>query len=196
MESNGKTVDREGRAVDVATGPVIWGEPGTNSQHAFFQLIHQGSDLIPADFIAPVRTHNRTGDHHPMLLANFLAQTEALMAGKTPEQAHRELVANGLGESEAAALLPHKVFAGNKPSNTLMCEQMTPGTLGALIALYEHKVFVQGTIWGINSFDQWGVELGKQLASTLLAEVRSGESGAHDASTLGLLDYIRTHSYA
>ena len=189
MESNGKRVRADGTEVDYSTGPVIWGEPGTNGQHAFFQLIHQGTDLIPADFIAPVRSQNPIGEHHNMLLANFLAQTEALMTGKDQAQVESELRDKGMNAEEIAALAPHKVFEGNRPTNTLMFDELTPEILGSLIALYEHKVFVQGKIWAINSFDQWGVELGKELASTLLTELRSGQAGVHDSSTLGLFNY-------
>lgn len=187
MESNGKHVQFDGSEVDYSTGPVIWGEPGTNGQHAFFQLIHQGTDLIPADFIAPVNTQNPIGEHHNMLLANFLAQTEALMTGKTQSAAEQELRDKGIDEKEIAAIAPHKVFDGNRPSNTIMVDALTPTALGSLIALYEHKVFVQGKIWGINSFDQWGVELGKQLASNILDELQSKQIGSHDSSTSGLL---------
>ena len=187
MESNGKRVQIDGSAINYKTGPVIWGEPGTNGQHAFFQLIHQGTDLIPADFIAPVKSQNPVADHHTMLLANFLAQTEALMKGKTLQQAEAELREQGFEESRVAALAPHKVFEGNRPTNTIMVDELTPKALGSLIAMYEHKVFVQGKIWGINSFDQWGVELGKQLASAILGEMQSQEIGSHDSSTAGLL---------
>ena len=188
MESNGKRVTRDGRPVDYATCPVIWGEPGTNGQHAFYQLLHQGTALIPADFIAPVRTHNPIGHHHELLIANFIAQTEALMRGKTADEVHDELAAQGLGADEIDRLVPHKVFPGNRPTNSIVIEQLTPRALGALIALYEHKVFVQGVIWGVNSFDQWGVELGKQLASRVLAEARSHAVGEeHDASTSALI---------
>jgi len=150
MESNGKRVQIDGTAIDYKTGPVIWGEPGTNGQHAFFQLIHQGTDLIPADFIAPVKSQNPVGEHHKMLLANFLAQTEALMTGKTLQQVESELQDNGMGKEQIAALAPHKVFAGNRPTNTIMVDELTPKALGSLIAMYEHKVFVQGKIWGVN----------------------------------------------
>jgi len=187
MESNGKHVKIDGSEVDYSTGPIIWGEPGTNGQHAFFQLIHQGTDLIPADFIAPVKSQNPIGDHHNMLLANFLAQTEALMTGKTLSEAKQELQDKGVDEKSIAAIAPHKVFEGNRPSNTIMFDELTPEILGSLIALYEHKVFVQGKIWGINSFDQWGVELGKQLATALLGELQSQQIGGHDSSTSGLL---------
>ena len=189
MESNGKRVQADGTAVDYKTGPVIWGEPGTNGQHAFFQLIHQGTDLIPADFIAPVKSQNQIGEHHKMLLANFLAQTEALMTGKTLQQAESELCDTGMDKKQIAALAPHKVFEGNRPTNTIMVDELTPKALGSLIAMYEHKVFVQGKIWGVNSFDQWGVELGKQLATAILAELQSGKVSAHDSSTSGLLSH-------
>jgi len=190
MESNGKRVSAKGVAVDVKTGAVIWGEPGTNGQHAFFQLLHQGTDLIPADFIAPMRSQKPIGQHHDMLLANFFAQTEALMMGKTRAQAETELRDTGLNDAEVAALAEHKVFEGNRPTNTIVFDALTPVTLGSLIALYEHKVFVQGKIWGINSFDQWGVELGKQLATTIFSEIKSGETSAHDSSTTGLLAHF------
>ena len=189
MESNGKRVQINGAAVDYKTGPVIWGEPGTNGQHAFFQLIHQGTDLIPADFIAPVKSQNPIGEHHKMLLANFLAQTEALMTGKTLQQVESELTNNGMDKQQIAALAPHKVFEGNRPTNTLMVDELTPKALGSLIAMYEHKVFVQGKIWGVNSFDQWGVELGKQLATAILTELQSGKVNKHDSSTSGLLSH-------
>lgn len=190
MESNGKSVDREGQPVTVSTGPIIWGGLGSNGQHAFYQLLHQGTRLIPADFLAPVNSQNPTGDHHPILLANCLAQAEALMMGKTEEQARAELQAQGLQGAELEALLPYKVFAGNRPSNAIFYRRLTPRTLGSLIALYEHRVFVQGVIWNINSFDQWGVELGKQLANAILPELKGERpAGQHDASTLGLMNY-------
>lgn len=184
MESNGKYVDRSGEAVNYQTGPVIWGEPGTNGQHAFYQLIHQGSKLIPCDFIAPARTHNQLGDHHPKLLANFFAQTEALMNGKTAAEAQAELEASGLEPEAIKKLLPFKVFEGNRPTNSILAKQITPRTLGSLIALYEHKIFVQGVIWNIFSFDQWGVELGKQLAKQILPELETDAPvNSHDGST-------------
>lgn len=189
MESNGKRVQIDGTEVDYSTGPVIWGEPGTNGQHAFFQLIHQGTDLMTADFIAPVKSQNKIGEHHNMLLANFLAQTEALMTGKTQAEVEAELTANGADAETTARLASHKVFEGNRPTNTIMMDELNPASLGSLIALYEHKVFVQGKIWGINSFDQWGVELGKQLAAALLSELQSGQVGEHDSSTVGLLQH-------
>jgi glucose-6-phosphate isomerase len=188
MESNGKGVDRDGNAVDYATGPVLFGEPGTNGQHAFYQLIHQGTHLIPCDFLAPVETQNPLGDHHRLLLSNVLAQAEALMRGRTRAEAEAELRAEGLPEAEVARLAPHKVFPGDRPSTTILFRRLDPATLGALVALYEHKVFVQGIVWRINSFDQWGVELGKQLAKPILAELESGVPGTiHDASTAALI---------
>jgi glucose-6-phosphate isomerase len=192
MESNGKSVDRQGRPVNYATGPVVWGGLGSNGQHAFYQLLHQGTRLIPADFLAPVNSQDPIGAHHAILLANCLAQAEALMMGKTEAHARAELQVQGLPEPELVALLPYKVFQGNRPSNTILYHRLTPKTLGSLIALYEHKVFVQGVIWNINSFDQWGVELGKQLANAILPELRGQKPlGQHDASTLGLLNYCR-----
>jgi glucose-6-phosphate isomerase len=188
MESNGKSVDRSGARVSYKTGPVIWGEPGTNGQHAFYQLIHQGTRLIPADFLAPAITHNPIGEHHTILLSNFFAQTEALMRGKTEEEVRTELERAGLGEDAIQALLPHKVFEGNKPTNSILFTKLTPRVLGSLIAMYEHKIFVQGVIWNIFSFDQWGVELGKQLANKILPELSDGNPvGSHDASTQGLI---------
>lgn len=181
MESNGKNVDRNGKPVSIQTGPIVWGEPGTNGQHAFYQLIHQGTKLIPCDFIAPAISHNPLGDHHPKLLSNFFAQTEALMNGKTIE----EVKAEGTAEE----LVPFKVFTGNRPTNSFLLKQITPRSLGSLIALYEHKIFVQGVIWNIYSFDQWGVELGKQLANKILPELKDdGEVTSHDTSTNGLIN--------
>ena len=187
MESNGKSVQMDGSDCEVSTGPVIWGEPGTNGQHAFFQLLHQGTELISADFIVAAKSQNPTGRHQHMLLANCIAQTEALMRGKTVAEASAELKAKGADNIDV--LSHHKVFSGNRPTNTLIFDELNPHVLGALIALYEHKVFVQGKIWGLNSFDQWGVELGKELASTVLSELESGTPGEHDASTLGLINY-------
>jgi len=187
MESNGKSVDRDGQEVDYATGPIIFGEPGTNGQHAFYQLIHQGTHLIPCDFIAPITSQNPTGRHHAMLLSNTLAQTEALMRGKNAEEVRAELVKDGKTGAALDALLPHKVFTGNRPTNTILMDQLDPYRLGMLVALYEHKVFVQGIIWNINSFDQWGVELGKQLAKVILPELEGEGAKAHDASTAGLI---------
>jgi glucose-6-phosphate isomerase len=192
MESNGKAVNRNGEPVDYATGPVIWGEPGTNGQHAFYQLIHQGTVLIPCDFIAPAKSHNSIGDHHLKLLSNFFAQTEALMNGKTDEEAEKELSNAGFTKDEVAKLLPYKVFAGNKPTNSFLIKKITPFTLGNLIALYEHKIFVQGVIWNIYSFDQWGVELGKQLAGKILPELENNETVSnHDSSTNNLINHYK-----
>jgi len=192
MESNGKRVTLDGAVVDYATGPIIWGEPGTNGQHAFYQLIHQGTRLIPCDFIAGVNSHNPLGRHQPILLSNFLAQTEALMKGKNEAEARAELEASGLAPAEVEKLLPHKIFPGNRPTNSLLYRRLTPRTLGALIAFYEHKIFVQGVIWNVNSFDQWGVELGKQLAQTILPELEGEKaSTGHDSSTQRLIEYCR-----
>ena len=189
MESNGKSVDRNGEPVEYATGPIIWGEPGTNGQHAFYQLIHQGTPLIPCDFIAPAISHNPIGDHHEKLLSNFFAQTEALMNGKNETEAEDELIKQGLSAETIARLLPFKIFSGNKPSNSILLKEITPFSLGELIALYEHKIFVQGIIWNIYSFDQWGVELGKQLANKILPELQNNEAVSnHDASTNGLIN--------
>ena len=192
MESNGKGVTREGEPLAWDSGPVVWGEPGTNGQHAFFQLMHQGTELVPADFILPVQTHYPLGDHHRILMANCLAQTEALMKGKTAEEVRAELAARGLEADEIEALVPHRTFPGNRPSTTLLLRKLTPHNLGALIALYEHRIFVESIIWRINAFDQWGVELGKQLAGEL-EKALAGERGCEDrdASTCGLLDAIR-----
>ena len=189
MESNGKYVDRNGEPVDYQTGPIIWGEPGTNGQHAFYQLIHQGTKLIPCDFLAPAQTHNPLGDHHEKLLANFFAQTEALMMGKTQEEAAEELHEQEKSEEAIEKLAIFKSFEGNKPTNSILFEKLTPYTLGNLIAMYEHKIFVQGVIWNIFSFDQWGVELGKQLAKKILPELEGdGEVSSHDGSTNGLIN--------
>jgi glucose-6-phosphate isomerase len=191
MESNGKSVTRDGRPVDTPTCPVIWGEPGTNGQHAFFQLLHQGTDLIPVDFVAPLAASHGLPDHHRLLLANCIAQSKALMVGKTADEVRAELSAAGLAGEALEALVPHRVFPGNRPSNTLLLPDLSPRSLGALIALYEHKVFVQSVIWGINAFDQWGVELGKQIATRIAAELAGGDAGEHDASTLGLIAAAR-----
>ncbi|OIO71143.1 MAG: glucose-6-phosphate isomerase [Zetaproteobacteria bacterium CG_4_9_14_3_um_filter_49_83] len=194
MESNGKRVDRDGETVDYSTGPIIWGEPGTNGQHAFYQLIHQGTKLVPCDFLAPIETKNPVGRHHPMLLSNFFAQTEALMCGKTAEEVRAELEEEGLSGEALEALLPHKVFPGNKPTNSILFQKLTPHTLGALIAMYEHKIFAQSVIWGVNAYDQWGVELGKQLARKILPELDDHEIViSHDASTNGLINYYKDH---
>ncbi|MBP5406093.1 glucose-6-phosphate isomerase [bacterium] len=195
MESNGKSTDRSGDPVNYQTGQIIWGEPGTNGQHAFYQLIHQGTKLIPADFIAPAISHNPVGDHHVKLLANFFAQTEALMNGKTAEEAKAELEKAGKSQEEIAKLLPFKVFIGNKPTNSILVKKITPCTLGALIAVYEHKIFTQGLIWNIFSFDQWGVELGKQLATKILPELKSDEKvTTHDSSTNNLINKFKALS--
>jgi glucose-6-phosphate isomerase len=192
MESNGKSVDRAGNPVMYQTGPVIWGEPGTNGQHAFYQLIHQGTKMIPCDFLAPAISHNLISDHHDKLLSNFFAQTEALMMGKTGDEVRAELSAAGMPDHEISFHLPFRVFEGNRPSNSILFKKLTPRTLGSLIALYEHKIFVQGVIWNIFSFDQWGVELGKVLAKKILPELETaGETGGHDGSTNGLINYFK-----
>lgn len=189
MESNGKYIDRTGKPVSYETGPIVWGEPGTNGQHAFYQLIHQGTRIVPCDFIAPAISHNPIGDHHAKLLSNFFAQTEALMNGKTKEEVHAELEKAGLKEEEIQKLLPYKVFTGSRPTNSFLLKKITPYALGSLIALYEHKIFVQGVIWNIYSFDQWGVELGKQLANKILPELENEEKvKSHDSSTNGLIN--------
>lgn len=187
MESNGKSVDRAGKAVSYNTGNIIWGEPGTNSQHAFFQLIHQGTKLIPAHFIGFSTALHGNKDHHDKLMANFFAQTEALMSGKTEEQVREELVQKGMDKTEMEHLVPFKIFTGNKPTTTLLIDKLTPNTLGALVAMYEHKIFVEGVVWNIYSYDQWGVELGKQLASVILDEMDNSTSVKHDSSTAQLL---------
>ncbi|PLY15251.1 MAG: glucose-6-phosphate isomerase [Sedimenticola sp.] len=192
MESNGKGVTRDGLPVDYSTGPVIWGAAGTDGQHAFYQLIHQGTQVISSDFIAPVHSHNELSDQHEKLLANFFAQTEALMKGRTREEAEAELRTQGLGDEARQALLPHKVFPGNRPTNSILIDKLTPRRLGALIALYEHKIFVQGVVWGVNSYDQWGVELGKQLAGVILKELEGdARPELHDASTSGLVAHFK-----
>lgn len=189
MESNGKSIDRNGEAVSYQTGPIVWGEPGTNGQHAFYQLIHQGTKLIPCDFIAPSQSHNPIGDHHEKLLANFFAQTEALMMGKSAEKASEELKEKGMDQAAIDKLVPFKVFEGDKPTNSILIKKITPYTLGSLIALYEHKIFVQGSLWNVNSFDQWGVELGKQLANLILPELSHNNPViGHDSSTNGLIN--------
>jgi len=194
MESNGKSVTHAGKPVDYSTGPIIWGEPGTNGQHAFYQLIHQGTKLIPCDFLAPVETKNPVGRHHPILLSNFFAQTEALMMGKNESEVRTELEAEGLSGDELEALLPHKVFSGNRPTNSILFQKLTPHALGGLIAMYEHKTFVQSIIWDVNAFDQWGVELGKQLARKILPELDDHEEvKTHDSSTNGLINYYKEH---
>jgi glucose-6-phosphate isomerase len=192
MESNGKRVARDGKPVQVSTGPIIWGEPGTNGQHAFYQLIHQGTKLIPCDFLAPCVTQNAIGEHHTLLMSNFFAQTEALMKGKTEAEVKEELVKSGMAADEVEALAPHKVFPGNKPTNSIMFDKLTPKCLGSLIAMYEHKIFVQGIVWDINSFDQWGVQLGKELANKILPELKQDAPVAtHDSSTNGLMNHFK-----
>jgi glucose-6-phosphate isomerase len=193
MESNGKHVDRNGKDVDYETGPIIWGEPGTNGQHAFYQLIHQGTKLIPCDFIAPAQSHNPLGEHHTLLLSNFFAQTEALMNGKALDVVTAELKASGKTEAEISEIAPFKVFEGNRPTNSILVKKITPRSLGSLIAMYEHKIFVQGILWNIYSFDQWGVELGKQLAGKILPELRNDDKvTSHDASTNGLINKFKS----
>jgi glucose-6-phosphate isomerase len=193
MESNGKSASRDGTLIrDYTTGPIVWGEPGTNGQHAFYQLLHQGTHLVPCDFIVAAKSQNPIGEHQAILVANCIAQAEAMMRGKTADEARAELRASGLSEDEVARLVPHKTFVGNRPSNTFMMERLTPHALGRLIALYEHKIFVQGVVWNIYSFDQWGVELGKQLAKVVLPEL-GGSEGQHDASTEQLIRYYRDH---
>jgi len=196
MESNGKYVTRSGNRVNYSTGPIVWGEPGTNGQHAFYQLIHQGTRIIPCDFIAPVKSHNsdlRDGLHHNLLLCNFLAQTEALMKGKDRATVEKELKDAGKSQAEINSIGPHKEFTGNRPTNSIMVDMVTPFTLGAMIAMYEHKIFTQGIIWDINSYDQWGVELGKQLAKAIEPELtQDGMVNSHDSSTNGLINHIKT----
>ncbi len=192
MESNGKSVDRNGKPTDYQTGTIIWGEPGTNSQHAFFQLIHQGTKLIPADFIGFKKSLHGDIDHHQKLMANFFAQTEALMNGKTADEVRSELEAKNMSAEAIQKLLPFKIFEGNNPTTTILIEKLTPKSLGALIALYEHKIFVQGILWNIFSYDQWGVELGKQLASTTLQDLKNSEISNHDSSTLQLLQIFKS----
>ncbi|XP_017555526.1 glucose-6-phosphate isomerase a [Pygocentrus nattereri] len=194
MESNGKYISKSGTRVNYHTGPIVWGEPGTNGQHAFYQLIHQGTRMIPADFLIPAQTQHPIRDnlHHKILMANFLAQTEALMKGKTPDEARKELEAAGKSGDALEKLLPHKVFQGNKPSNSIIFKKLTPFMLGALVAMYEHKIFVQGVVWNINSYDQWGVELGKQLAKKIEPELQDdSEIHSHDSSTNGLISFFK-----
>jgi len=193
MESNGKSVTRQGEWVNYSTGPVIWGQPGTNGQHSFYQLIHQGTKLIPCDFLAAAHSHNPLGEHQPILLSNYLAQTEALMKGKTPEEARAELVKEGVSGAQLETLVQAKTFPGNRPTNSFLYPKLTPEILGSLIALYEHKIFTQGVIWNVNSFDQWGVELGKQLAKKILPELSGeGQVTSHDSSTNGLINAIKS----
>jgi glucose-6-phosphate isomerase len=194
MESNGKRVTRLGRPVEYTTGPIIWGAAGTDGQHAFYQLIHQGTHLRPCDFIMPVNSHNESGDHHQKLFANCLAQSEALMRGKTRTEVREEMEQAGMDPEKIVDLLPHRIFPGNRPSNTLLIDKITPSRLGSLIALYEHKIFVQGVIWRVNSFDQWGVELGKQLAGVILPELMDEQTNSpHDSSTQGMISYFHRH---
>ena len=194
MESNGKSVQRNGSPAVHATGPVVWGEPGTNGQHAFFQLLHQGTRLIPCDFIAPLRSHNPVGDHHAILLSNFFAQTEALMKGRNAAEVRAGLSEQGATDAAADDLFAHRVLPGNRPTNSILVPQITPRVLGKLIALYEHKIFSQGIIWNINSFDQWGVEFGKQLANTILSELEdTSVSTGHDSSTNGLINFFKSN---
>jgi glucose-6-phosphate isomerase len=194
MESNGKHVTKDGTTVNYQTGPIIWGEPGTNGQHAFYQLIHQGTKLIPCDFLAPVVSQNAIGDHHPKLLANFFAQTEALMKGKTAAEVKAELEKAGLSAEDVTALVNHKVFEGNRPTNSIFFKKLTPFTLGELIAMYEHKIYTQSIIWKINAFDQWGVELGKQLANAILPELKDSTPVTdHDSSTNGLINFYKAN---
>jgi len=192
MESNGKSTDRNGRAATCRTGPIVWGEPGTNGQHAFYQLIHQGTRLVPSDFLAPAITHNPVGDHHAILLSHFFAQTEALMSGKAEDVVAAEMRDEGKSEEDINRLIPHKVFEGNRPTNSILFKQLTPRVLGSLIAMYEHKIFVQGIVWNIFSFDQWGVALGKQLANKILPELQNDDRiETHDSSTNGLINTFK-----
>lgn len=194
MESNGKYIKKNGERVNYSTGPIVWGEAGTNGQHAFYQLIHQGTKLIPCDFIAPVVSQNPLGDHHVKLLSNFFAQTEALMKGKTSIEAKRELYLSGMNANEVEELLPHKVFEGNKPTNSILVKKLTPKVLGSLVAMYEHKIFTQSVIWNVNAFDQWGVELGKQLAKVILPELKDDSKvEGHDVSTNGLINFYKKY---
>jgi glucose-6-phosphate isomerase len=191
MESNGKFIDREGNRVDYETGPVIWGEPGTNGQHSFYQLVHQGTKFIPSDFIGFINSLEKVGDHQEKLMANYFAQTEALAFGLTKEQVVENLARMGLSQADIEFLAPYKVFEGNRPTNSILIDNLTPKTLGALIALYEHKIFAQGIMWRINSFDQWGVELGKVLANVILPELKGEADNKHDASTESLIKIYR-----
>jgi glucose-6-phosphate isomerase len=188
MESNGKYIDREGKKVNYQTGPVIWGEPGTNGQHSFYQLVHQGTKFIPSDFIGYIKPNNQVGDHHEKLMSNFFAQTEALAFGLNREKVIESMKKEGRSEEDIALLTPHRIFEGNRPTNTLLFNKLTPRTLGILIALYEHKIFTQGVIWRVNSYDQWGVELGKKLANIILKEINEGKPSGHDCSTNALVE--------
>ena len=194
MESNGKRITRDGEEIDHNTSPVVWGEPGTNGQHAFYQLLHQGTQSVSADFLAPCQSHHPIGNHHRLLLSNFFAQTEALMRGKNESEVRNELISQGIPKASREALLPHKIFPGNRPTTSILFKKLDPKTLGSLIALYEHKVFVQSVIWNINPFDQWGVELGKQLAGKILSELNQTETiNSHDSSTNGLMNYFKAN---
>jgi glucose-6-phosphate isomerase len=194
MESNGKRVTRDGVPVDYSTAPVIWGSPGTNGQHAFFQLLHQGTQVIPADFIGCCQSHHALGSHHEILMSNFFAQTEALMRGKSAEEARADMLAQKLATEEIEKLLPHRVFPGNRPSTSIVVKKLDPHALGMLLALYEHKVYVQSVIWRINAFDQWGVELGKTLANRILPELTTpAPVASHDASTNGLINFYKSN---
>ena len=191
MESNGKSTDRNGNRIHYDSGPVLWGEPGTNGQHAFYQLIHQGTEVVPCDFIGFCRTRNPLGDHHQKLMANFFAQPEALLKGKDAETIREELSKKGLSEKETESLLPHKIFEGDKPSSSFLLDELNPFTLGALIAAYEHKIFIQGVVWNIFSYDQWGVELGKELANKILPELEGNSPDVqHDSSTTMLIKFF------
>jgi len=193
MESNGKSTDRGGHALAYQSGPIVWGEPGTNGQQAFYQLIHQGTKLVPCDFLVPAISHNPVGDHHDLLLSNFFAQTEALMNGKSKERVAQELRDQGKPDAAIRKLAPHMAFKGNRPTNSILFKQLTPHVLGSLIAMYEHKIFVQGVVWNIFSFDQWGVALGKQLANQILPELKGDDAvNTHDASTNGLINTFKT----
>ena len=194
MESNGKRITRNGEVVDYATGEIVWGEPGTNGQHAFYQLLHQGTQTFSADFLAPCQSHYPIGNHHRLLLANFFAQTEALMMGKNEQEVRAELISKGMSGEALEKLLPHKIFPGNRSTTSILFKKLDPQTLGSLIALYEHKVFVQSVIWNINPFDQWGVELGKELAGKIMPELQQNALvTSHDASTNGLINYFKAH---
>ncbi|MGB0424999.1 MAG: glucose-6-phosphate isomerase, partial [Flavobacteriales bacterium] len=191
MESNGKSVNKQGEKIDYQTGPIVWGEPGTNGQHAFYQLIHQGTKLVPVDLIVSAKAHSKYNEHHTKLMANCIAQGEALMKGKTEVEVKAELVNKGLNETEIKAVLPYKTFSGNKPSSTFVFDKLDPKNLGSLVAMYEHKIFVQGWVWDVYSYDQWGVELGKQLASEVLKELKGGAEMSHDQSTSYLIKRLK-----
>jgi glucose-6-phosphate isomerase len=194
MESNGKRVDRQGRVVKQQTAPIVWGEPGTNGQHAFYQLLHQGTRLVSTDFLAGIESHDQMGDHHRLLVANCIAQTEALMRGKSEAEVRAELAKHGFAGDALEALVPHKIFPGNRPSTTILYRKLGPRTLGMLLALYEHRVFTMGAVWNINSFDQWGVELGKQLANTIAGDLAGAGLSSHDSSTSQLINVAKSPS--